>query len=88
MAYDEEIRDAGTFVYDAGVHAADTGRTVSVRDGSAAVAEGAAEHSGDLLAGLYVVDVSDLDEATTWAERIPTARYGTVEVRPIVEYEG
>jgi hypothetical protein len=86
--YDKELRDAGIFVYEAGFHAADTGRTVSVRNGSAEVIDGGVERSGDILAGLYVVDVSDLDTATRWAEWIPTARYGTVEVRPVVEYEG
>lgn len=74
--------------HEAGFHATDTGRTVSFRDGSAEVTDGGVERSGDIRAGLYVVDVADLDTATRWAERIPTARYGTVEVRPVVEYEG
>jgi hypothetical protein len=61
---------------------------VSVRDGSFEVIDGGVERFGDTLAGLYVVDVSHLDTATRLGRGIPIARYGTVEVRPVVEYEG
>ncbi len=47
---------------------------------------GVAKPGDDVVAGLYVVDVADTDEAVEWAKRIPTATYGKVEVRPIVEF--
>lgn len=50
--------------------------------------DGIPERAGDVVAGMYVIDVSDLDAATVWAGRVPTARYGTVEVRPIVDDAG
>jgi hypothetical protein len=46
------------------------------------------ERDGDVVAGLYVVEVADIDAATAWAEKVPTAEYGSVEVRPVIEYEG
>ena len=56
------------------------------REGGASTENGGAAKSGDVVAGLYVVDVADADEAAEWAKRIPTATYGKVEVRPIVEF--
>ncbi|MFG6193035.1 YciI family protein [Nonomuraea sp. JJY05] len=88
FAYDKEVRDAGVFVYEAGFHEAGAGRTVSVRDDATVVDDGVTSTSGDIAAGLYVVDVADINAATSWAEKIPTARYGSVDVRPVVEYEG
>jgi hypothetical protein len=88
FAYDKGVRDAGVFVYEAGFHEAATGRTVSVRDDATVVDDGVAPTSGAVVAGLYVVDVADINAATSWAEKIPTARYGSVDVRPVVEYEG
>jgi len=42
--------------------------------------------SGEIVAGLYVIDVADVNEALEWAKRIPMATYGKVEVRPVVEF--
>ncbi|MEW1842478.1 YciI family protein [Nonomuraea angiospora] len=88
FAYDKEVRETGVLVYEAGFHEPCTGRTVSVRDGVAVVDDGVAPTSGAILAGLYVVDVANINAATSWAAKIPTARYGSVDVRPVVEYEG
>ncbi|MFF4619853.1 YciI family protein [Nonomuraea jabiensis] len=88
FAYDKEVREAGVLVYEAGFHEAGLGRTVSVRDGATIVDDGVAPTSGAIVAGLYVVDVANINAATSWAEKIPTARYGSVDVRPVVEYEG
>lgn len=86
VALDAEIRGSGAFVYEAGFQPESTARTVSVRDGQAWTEDGGAAKSDDVVAGLYVVDVADADEAVEWAKRIPTATYGKVEVRPIVEF--
>ncbi|MEV6863497.1 YciI family protein [Streptosporangium subroseum] len=86
VTYDKEVRDAGVFVYEAGFHEASTARTVSVRDGATVVDDGVAASSGAIVAGLYIVDVADINAATSWAQKIPTARYGSVDVRPVVEY--
>ncbi|SEH03962.1 Uncharacterized conserved protein [Nonomuraea solani] len=87
LACDKEVREAGVFVYEAGFHEPGTARTVSVRDGATIVDDDVADPAG-VVAGLYVVDVADINAATAWAAKIPTARYGSVDVRPIVEYHG
>jgi hypothetical protein len=87
ISLERELRDAGVFVYEAGFHEASAGRTVNVRDGSTIVDDGVADLDGAVVAGVCVVDVPDINAATSWAERIPTARYGSVDVRPVVEYE-
>ncbi|WP_250005615.1 YciI family protein [Actinoplanes sp. M2I2] len=87
LEFDKHVRDAGSFVYEAGFHPADAARWVTVRDGVSAV-DGAGGRPGQAVAGLYVVDVADLDAATALAEQLPTARYGAVEVREVVDYAG
>lgn len=59
-----------------------------MRDGATVVDDGVAVSSGPVVAGMCVVNVPDVNAATAWAEKIPTARYGSVDVRPVVEYEG
>ena len=87
LAFDKQVRDAGAFVYEAGFHPAEAARRVTVRDGVSA-AEGVGSGPGEVVAGLYVVDVADLDAATALAAQLPTARYGTVDVREVVDYAG
>jgi hypothetical protein len=86
MDLDARVKDAGVDVYEAGFHPATTAKTVSVRDGRVTTDDGGVASVGDVLAGLYVLDVPDVNAALDWAQRIPTARYGKVEIRPIVEF--
>jgi hypothetical protein len=88
FAFDKEVKDAGVYVYAEGFYAAETAKTVSARDGKATTEDGGVVGAGDVLAGLVVVDVADMAAALDWALRIPTATYGKVEVRPVVEWEG
>ncbi|NEW49593.1 YciI family protein [Nocardia cyriacigeorgica] len=83
IAFDGEVREAGIFVHEAGLHPGHDARTVTVRDGEVAVDKGV---TGNVGAGFYVLDVPDVDTAIHWAHRIPTARYGHVEVRQVVEF--
>ncbi|SEN99996.1 YciI family protein [Cryobacterium luteum] len=56
--------------------------TISVRDGSLLVQDGAFIDTKERLNGTFVIDVPDLDAAIGWAERCPGAQYGAVEIRP------
>ncbi|MEV0384705.1 YciI family protein [Nonomuraea sp. NPDC050643] len=85
---DKEARGAGVLVHEAGFHDAGAARTVCVRDAATIVDDGVTAAPGAVVAGFYVVDVADINAATSWARRIPTARYGSVDVRPVVEYDG
>lgn len=89
LAVDKEVKDAGIFVYAAGFHAAEAGRVVRMTGGETSAADGPVTESGEIVAGLYVVEAPDLDAATEWAKKIPAAGgHGTVQVRPVVEYTG
>jgi hypothetical protein len=65
-----------------------TATTVSVRDGRRIVTDGPFAETKEQLGGYYVVDVPSLDDAIEAASRIPGARSGRVEVRPILELGG
>ena len=62
----------------------DTARSVRVKNGETIVTDGPFAETKEALGGYYLVDVDTLDEALEWAAKIPGARYGTIEVRPIV----
>jgi hypothetical protein len=64
-----------------------TATTVRVRNGTALLTDGPFIESKEQLGGYYIVDVPNLDEAIRWAARIPGAKNGAVEVRPIIEHE-
>lgn len=59
--------------------------TVQVRDGGLVVADGPFAETKEQIAGFYVIECEDLDEAIEIASRNPAARYGTIEVRPVWE---
>ena len=63
----------------------DTATTVSVRDGETVTTDGPFVDIKEVIGGYYVVDVPDLDAAIALAARIPDARVGAVEVRPVVD---
>lgn len=60
-----------------------TASTVRVRGGKTAITDGPYAETREQLGGYYLVDAKDLDEAIAIAARIPSARFGSVEVRPI-----
>jgi len=65
----------------------DTATTVRVRNGKVSVTDGPFAETKEQLAGFYLVDAADLDEAIAIAAKIPPAREGSVEVRPVRELE-
>jgi hypothetical protein len=62
-----------------------TATTVRVRNGNVAVTDGPFAETKEQLAGFYLIDAADLDEAIRLAARIPPARVGAIEVRPVRE---
>ena len=59
--------------------------SVRVRDGNTRISDGPAVQTPEQLGGYYLVECNDLDEALELAAKIPGARYGTIEVRPVLE---
>jgi hypothetical protein len=65
------------------LHPVHTATTVRVRNGQAALFDGPFAETKELLAGFYLIDAKDLNEALAIAARIPPAKYGSIEVRPV-----
>jgi hypothetical protein len=65
-----------------------TATSVQVRSGDAIVSDGPFAATKEVLGGFYLIEADSLDEAIEWAGRIPDARYGTIEVRPVVDHSG
>ncbi|MGI8420928.1 MAG: YciI family protein [Gaiellaceae bacterium] len=62
--------------------------TVRIRDGESLVTDGPFAETKETLGGYYLIDVESLDDAIGWAAKIPCARHGSIEVRPVVAREG
>src|SRR3954452_23019421 len=82
----KEMHDSGAFVAGEGLQL-DTATTVSVKDGERLVTDGPFAETREQLGGFYLLDCKDLDEAISWASKIPGARHGKIEVRPVLNYE-
>lgn len=88
VAYDAAIRGSGHCLASEALQPAQTATTVRVRDGKVTVTDGPFAETKEALAGFYLIEARDLDEALRLAARIPPARVGSVEVRPIRELPG
>lgn len=70
------------------LHPVATATSVRVRDGNRLVTDGPFAETREQLGGYFIIDVKDLDEAIAIAGRLPSARRGTIEIRPILEIAG
>lgn len=64
-----------------------TATTVRVRNGKVATVDGPFAETKEQLGGIYVIDAKDLDEAIAWAAKIPGARTGSIEIRPVMKFD-
>jgi hypothetical protein len=85
--YDDELRKAGVHVAGDALKPTDTATTVRVRNGKTLHTDGPFAETKEQLGGYYLVDVPDLDTALRWAARCPSAPMGSIEVRPLMEFE-
>jgi hypothetical protein len=83
-----ELNAKGQFLGASPLHSVATATSVRVRDGKKLVTDGPFAETREQLGGYFLIDAKDLDEAIAIAGRIPSARKGTVEIRPIVELSG
>ena len=83
--FGQQIKDAGHYLAGAQLQPTTMATSVRVRDGKRLVTDGPFAETREQLGGYYLVDAKDLDEAIGIAARIPSARLGTIEVRPVVE---
>ena len=83
LAYDEALRQSGRCVASEALQPVQTAATVRVRNGKVSVTDGPFAETKEQLAGFYLIEARDLNEAIQLASKIPPARVGSVEVRPI-----
>ena len=85
--FGREIEEAGAHLAGEGLQPTATATTVRVRDGERLVTDGPFAETKEQLGGFYLLECRDLDEAIGWAAKIPGAQSGSVEVRPVMDYE-
>jgi hypothetical protein len=84
VEYTRALHSAGVLVGGHALHGIETATAVRVRNGSRLLVDGPFADTKEHLIGYYVIDVPDLDTALGWAARVPNARTGTIEVRPVL----
>ena len=83
LAFASELAASGRLLAAEPLHPAHSATTVRVRNGEAAYFDGPFAETKELLAGFYLIEAKDLNEALAVAARIPPAKYGSIEVRPV-----
>lgn len=84
----QEIRSKGQYLAANPLHPVSTATSVQMRDGKRLVTDGPFAETREQLGGYFLIDAGNLDEALAIASRIPAARFGTIEVRPVLEIPG
>jgi hypothetical protein len=84
----EEMRAAGVHVASEGLADPSLAKWVSVRDGKTIASDGPFAEVKEHLAGFYLIDVEDLEQAIAWAAKLPDAALNQVEVRPVLDMSG
>ncbi len=85
MAYGETLRERGGYLAGQALESVRTATTVRVRNGKVSITDGPFAETKEQLAGFYLIDARDLNDAIQVAAKIPPARVGSIEVRPIRE---
>ncbi|MCB8979714.1 MAG: YciI family protein [Ardenticatenaceae bacterium] len=87
FAFTNEVRQAGVMVAGEALHPTTSATTVRVRNGQISSTDGPFAETKEQLGGYYLLNCENLDEAIQWAAKIPGARDGSIEIRPIWEFE-
>lgn len=82
-----QIDASGQYLAADPLHPTSTATSVRVREGKRLVTDGPFAETSEQLGGYFLIDADDLDEAISIAGRIPMARQGTVEIRPVIEID-
>ena len=86
-AYDVEIDESGRRLAAEALAPVSAATTVRVRGGETQLVDGPFAETKETLGGFYIVEAADLDEAIEWAAKIPNAPKGSVEIRPIMDFD-
>ena len=83
-AFADELFGSGRGLAGEPLEPPSTAKTVRLRDGKSVITDGPFAETKEVLGGFYLLEAGDIDEALAWAAKIPTARYGAIEVRPLM----
>jgi len=83
VAFDESLERSGHWITARPLEPSSTATTVRVRNGKVSITDGPFAETKEQLGGFFLIEAKDLDDAIDVASRIPSARYGIVEVRPV-----
>jgi hypothetical protein len=86
FAFTEGVRKSGHYLGGEALQSVETATTVRIRNGKTSTTDGPFAETKEQLGGFYLIDAKDLNDAIQVASRIPSARLGCVEVRPIMEF--
>jgi hypothetical protein len=84
----QDLNSTGHYLDASPLHSVSTATSVRMREGKRLVTDGPFAETREQLGGYYLIEAQDLDEAIGIAERIPPVRFGTVEIRPVLEIPG
>ncbi|MEO8180445.1 MAG: YciI family protein [Deltaproteobacteria bacterium] len=87
MSLTQELAKSGQMMACEPLEPTSTATTLRVRDGKATSVDGPFAETKEQLGGVYVIDVKNLDEAMAWAAKIPGARTGSIEIRPVMKFD-
>ncbi len=86
-AFTQEVKEAGVMKGGDALQPVATATTVRVRDGATETTDGPFAETKEQLGGFYILDCEDLDEAIEYAAKIPSAKFGCIEIRPVMVFE-
>lgn len=86
-AFSKEVTDTGAFIAGNALQPSTTATSVRIRDGESIITDGPFAETKETLGGYYLLECKDLDEAMAYAAKIPSAAYGSVEVRPVMIFD-
>jgi hypothetical protein len=87
FTFTEDIRKSGHYIAGEALHPVSTATTIRIRNNKLATTDGPFAETKEQLGGFYLIEARDLNEAVQIASRIPSVRYGSIEVRPVVNFD-
>lgn len=86
-AFGQAASEAGVMVGGNALQPVSTATSVRIRNDKSTITDGPFAETKEQLGGYYLLECKDLDEALSWAAKIPSARHGTIEVRPVMVFD-
>jgi hypothetical protein len=87
LDYREDLRQGGHYITSSPLQSVQAATTIRVRNGAMSITDGPFAETKEQLGGFYLIEARDLNEAIRLASRMPPARIGCIEVRPLKEFD-